>query len=500
VCGLEPLGLGVVTSLQRLGERVTVIARDPDPVLAAEARRSGARILEGGSRDLLGLPRLDLGRARCLVLTDDDDPGNLHAALAVREAHADLRIVMRMFNPGFGGHLARSITNAKTISSSQCAAPSFVGAALTGKAPAADPPVTGETAPADDDDEAEEFGPRPLWQRIAYLTRALRAFLDRRLALIAGSIAILLALTTVLFHRVLGLHWADGLYLAAASSTGNFASNGEPGWLEVYDVAFMFATTAILSMLYALVIEAVVGTRILEALGIPHGRMRGHVIVIGLGSVGYRISQHLRRAGSRVTAAELRESSRWIQISRHQGVPVLIADGTLRATLRALRADRAVAIIAATDDDLANLEAARLARILNPGIHTVARIADADLAVRAVKMLDVDVCLSIAELASPVFASAALGDDVIRVTERNGVPTVVAAWQIEPGSRMDGVEGSALGEWGLVLLGFNGHIGEATPPPAALAAGDRVVVGAPRDAWVRYAQEEQKRGRDQLRR
>ena len=440
---------------------------------------------------------VDLGRARCLVLTEDDDPGNLHAALAVREAHEGLRIVMRMFNPGFGGHLARSITNAKTISSSQCAAPSFVGAALTGEAPAVDPPLPGEPPPADDDDDAEDLA-RPLGLRIGNLTRALRAFFDRRFALIVGSTAVLLALTTVLFHRVLGLHWADGLYLAAASSTGNFASNGGPGWLEVYDVGFMFATTAILSMVYALVIEAVVGTRILEALGVPHGRMRGHVIVIGLGSVGYRISQHLRRAGARVAAAELRESSRWIQIARHQGVPVLIADGTLRATLRALRADRAAAIVAATDDDLANLEATRLARILNPSIHTVARIADADLAARAVRMLDVDVCLSIAELASPVFVSAALGDDVIRVTERNGVPMVVAAWRIAPGSRLDGVARDALAEWGLDLIGFNGQIGDPSAAPATLAAGDRVVVGAPRDVWSRYAQEGTKRGRDQL--
>ena len=41
VCGLEPLGLGVATSLLRLGERVTVVARDPDPVLAT--RRGGRR-------------------------------------------------------------------------------------------------------------------------------------------------------------------------------------------------------------------------------------------------------------------------------------------------------------------------------------------------------------------------------------------------------------------------------------------------------------------------
>src|SRR5262249_27050111 len=82
----------------RLGEQVTIVGESPDPLYLREARRAGARFVQGRSLDLAHLQRTGLESARCLVLTDNSDLGNLHAALAARDVNPRLRVVIRMFN------------------------------------------------------------------------------------------------------------------------------------------------------------------------------------------------------------------------------------------------------------------------------------------------------------------------------------------------------------------------------------------------------------------
>src|SRR5262249_56033030 len=81
----------------RLGEQVTIVGESPDPLYLREARRAGARFVQGRSLDLAHLQRTGLESARCLVLTDNSDLGNLHAALAARDVNPRLRVAIRMF-------------------------------------------------------------------------------------------------------------------------------------------------------------------------------------------------------------------------------------------------------------------------------------------------------------------------------------------------------------------------------------------------------------------
>src|SRR5262249_9164962 len=113
----------------RLGEQVTIVGESPDPLYLREARRAGARFVQGRSLDLAQLQRTGLESARCLVLTDNSDLGNLHAALAARDVNPRLRVVIRMLNADLADRATRLLSNSRVISSSFEAAPHFAAAA-----------------------------------------------------------------------------------------------------------------------------------------------------------------------------------------------------------------------------------------------------------------------------------------------------------------------------------------------------------------------------------
>jgi Trk K+ transport system NAD-binding subunit len=194
-----------------------------------------------------------------------------------------------------------------------------------------------------------------------------------------------------------------------------------------------------LANLHALVADAVVGFRIMEALGVPRGRMRDPVVVIGPGSVGYRVTQRQLDLGFEVAGAEISERNRWVPLVRRQGVPVLVADGRCGDSLRLLSVERARAVVAATDDDLANVEAALAARQLNPRARIVARLFDPEMAVRAQRQLGIDACHSVSALAARAFLAAALGEGVRTTVAQGRRLLLVGERRVEEGSEADGM-------------------------------------------------------------
>src|SRR5262249_53337593 len=106
----------------------------------------------------------------------------------------------------------------------------------------------------------------------------------------------------------------------------------------------------------------------------------GHVIVCGLGNIGYRIVEELLSYGERVVVIELSRDGRFVTTVRRLGGPVIIGDATVREVLRQAHSPTARAVIAATSNDLINLEVALLVRDLNATERVVVRLTDPNLA------------------------------------------------------------------------------------------------------------------------
>ncbi|TET52770.1 MAG: potassium transporter TrkA, partial [Anaerolineales bacterium] len=132
-----------------------------------------------------------------------------------------------------------------------------------------------------------------------------------------------------------------------------------------------------------------------------------HVVVCGLGRVGYRVVKELLRLGEEVVGIEGDESAPFLDEVRDGQVPVLLGDARRREMLEKARVQAAAAIVICTEDDLTNLDIALDARELNPAIKVVLRMFDDQLAERVRRGFSIRTAFSTSALAAPVFAAAA---------------------------------------------------------------------------------------------
>lgn len=206
---------------------------------------------------------------------------------------------------------------------------------------------------------------------------------------------------------------------------------------------------------------------------------RGHVILCGVGNVGFRTLEELLRLGEQVIAIERDAACPFLDRARGLGAEVFVGDARDEAVLRKLNVDAAAAVIIATNDDLANLEIAMDVRELRADVPIVMRLFDQALARKVRGALGVDVSVSTSALAAPLFASAALDRSVV-ATHRVGEEVMVVSEQtLGPSGRLVGMTvAGALEAFQLTVVARRPADGGAwqLQPPAntRLCAGDRV--------------------------
>ncbi len=139
--------------------------------------------------------------------------------------------------------------------------------------------------------------------------------------------------------------------------------------------------------------------------------LKNHIILVGLGHLGYRVALKLHEMGENLAIIELSTNADTINEVRNWGLPVIHDDATRPSVLEAANIQKARAIIMASQNDAMNLQIALKARSLNPNIQVVVRIFDDDFA-HALQDQFGFIALSATEMAAPVFAAAAAGVDV----------------------------------------------------------------------------------------
>jgi voltage-gated potassium channel len=204
-----------------------------------------------------------------------------------------------------------------------------------------------------------------------------------------------------------------------------------------------------------------------------------HIIVGGLGNVGYRVVNQLRRYGEDVVCIERDPEASFLPDLEKLEVPVIIGDVKNTKVLEKAGVFKAKAFLAVTDNDLANLEAALNARELSPKIRIVLRIFDQRLAQKVEKSLGVNCAFSASALAAPVFAQAALSSNILASFEFGG--TVVNAFQLLvdkdthlAGKPIDQVRSEF--EVTVLMHQRNGSVDWNPPPTVVLQEGDRVLI------------------------
>lgn len=134
---------------------------------------------------------------------------------------------------------------------------------------------------------------------------------------------------------------------------------------------------------------------------------RNHVVVCGMGKVGYRVTRELLQLGEDVIGIEQNPDLPFLEDVRQLNVPILMGDARKQDMLEKARVADASAIVVCTEHDLTNLDIALEARELNPDIKVVMRMFDGSLAERVRRGFNIRTAFSTSALAAPVFAAAA---------------------------------------------------------------------------------------------
>jgi len=163
---------------------------------------------------------------------------------------------------------------------------------------------------------------------------------------------------------------------------------------------------------------------------------RDHVILCGLGHVGFRVAEQLLSLDEEFVV--ITRESKFLDVLRQKDVPVILGDCRSADLLQAASLASARAVVVATSDDLTNLETALTAKKLNKDVRLVARMFDADLAAKMQEALGIHLAFSTSALAAPDIALAALDKNVLHSFYVGESLLNLAELQFSPESRFVG--------------------------------------------------------------
>lgn len=522
VVGSDTITVRLAEELERAGEQTVIVISGPeDPDLVDELEAIGADVISAGrvrERDLI---TAGIERAKAAVIVDDDDVFVIRVALAVEELNPEVRLVLGMSDPKLGHRLRPVFGEVEILSPGLLAAPTLVAAALAstdlmsfeigGRLVVAGPrssvggtelAVIGDSnagtledtvLPAEGGDVVlgTEVTGRPRSVRQSGMIGALARIFDRRLRLVLIGLVVLIILSTVYF-RFVGVDWLEAVYLALTTSTdlGMGDSEEELGvGFRIGAVIIHFFGLVLSSGITAVIVDALISSRLAELSGGVRGRPSDHIVVCGLGRIGSEVAVRLHERGVGVVAVEMNESAIGVPRARRRGIPVVIGPASDEAVLETAGVARAEAVLALTDNEAVNLEIGLVAKQVNESVRVVTRVYHNDLAVRVERRLRLGQTRSVSQLTAPAFASAALGRSTRVIFPIGRWVLIFTEITVADGSEAIGRRSDDLAAAGgsrvLAIKRAGAADWDWEHAAVRLEAGDQLAVAATRDALAR---------------
>jgi Trk K+ transport system NAD-binding subunit len=271
--------------------------------------------------------------------------------------------------------------------------------------------------------------PELLWGN---LVRRLSRVIMRGLALVDLPVKICTAIfVSVIIVSVLIFHVGmkddtliDAFYrtisllATGADMKGDQVEHGS--WQKAFISSLKLIGTALTAAFTAILTNYLIRANLGAALELRRIPESGHIIVCGLGNVGFRVVQELRALGEPVVVIEQNVSNPFVPSARRLGAAVLFGNAAVSEVLRQARAATARAVVAATSNELQNLETALLVRELVPRQRVVVRLTDPHLAMTLRQAANIRFALSIPDLAAPAFVASLYDNQIHSVFQVEG--------------------------------------------------------------------------------
>lgn len=470
VVGCGQVGFRVASLLLALGEQVAILTHDIRPDRRAHLESAGAELTFGDGLDQNLLANLSIQDARAVLVLTSHDEVNIRVALECKRIAPEIPVIARLFDQNLAEQLEKGIGIDRALAMSILAAPSFASAAvgtdvvgefrlaqgsyllartkvseqsrLSGmtpdeiraehgaetvlrvdssgramvEAPSDSPIMVGETVKLMGRPEdlvrvlpsVSLHAPRQAKRR----SRLRDTFntVPSTLKALLVAVLFLAAVSVLVFQTFMKLSPVDALYFVVTTLTttgyGDITPKDASVGLKLYTCMLMGLGSAFIALLYSVITDLIVTARFRELVGakpVPEG---DHVVLVGLGDVGYRVADELAEAGMEMVIVDSHADSPYTTVMKTRHALVL-GDGREPETLSKANLDKARSVVVMTGDDSVNLSVGLLAKRLAPHVRVVLRIFDPEFATAIREILKVDEALSASRLAAPEFVAAA---------------------------------------------------------------------------------------------
>jgi Trk K+ transport system NAD-binding subunit len=389
----------------------------------ADAGRTVRRLRRWNDRELRRqLEDTDVG---AVVVVSRDDIATLRTALLVEYQRPGVRLIVTIFDRTVAEQVMAAVPNCEVLSMADGALGAVLGPCVDARLAMLQREPGGNFVAVTVEDGVPrvtdvDHRPPPRHHRVLRrLAEQLRPH-DQVGRVMLWSLVALVVLV-FLEALIVSLHFHEAFDTALYNATKVTATVGSsplvdhgPAWLHIYAVITIALAIVLVAVFTASVVRRFDSARLTGIIGQRTVPRFDHVIVVGLGQVGFRLALELRRLGIPVVVVEEDIDSPWVRIARQRKIPIVIGRGGDRFVLERLSLGRARALAAVTSDELANVAISVTALAVEPELRTVLRAGSNEVTRETQALFPVGLAVDVVRIASAALAGAALGDNHAR--------------------------------------------------------------------------------------
>ena len=326
--------------------------------------------------------KIELTDIAMIYLLEDKDENNLQLIISLISLIINVPITAALFNENLIPHLQQEHINLKILNPAKIAAPAFVEQLYL--------EINSEALFPNKLSDIDRHS-----KKLTLIHKLLLSFITLLLAAVC------------FFHFYENLAWIDAFYfvIVTAASVGygdiNLAKSAVLS--KVIVMLLITVSTIAIWMIFSLTIDGFLRRRIQHELGRKKYVLQNHVIVCGLGRLGYFIALELLHRKEKIIIIEQNENSNHIDYFRQLGAEVYLGDARLPKVIRDVNVGQAKALISVINNDSLNLEIGLNARSHQPNVKLILRIFDDQMAERIKDYLQIYHSVSASAIANDVF-------------------------------------------------------------------------------------------------
>jgi Trk K+ transport system NAD-binding subunit len=328
---------------------------------------------------------LDMRSFNMTYVLFENDEDNLEIVIAMMALYSSIPITTSLFNENIRPHLENANKNLIILNPAKLAAPLFANAL--------DNPI----------DRNQKSGPKLV--RIMPKKKSNNSFL----IFLISFFSLMVFSSVMYFHFSEQLSWLDALYFVVVtiSTVGygdiNLLNSSELS--KIIGIVLIVCSSIFIWLILSLLIDRIVKSRAERSLGRKKYNYKNHVILCGLGRLGYFIAEELHKNGERIVIIESNQDSASIEYIRSLDIDVYIGNARQPKVLQDAGAEHCRALISVINNDYTNLEIGLNARYFQPDLRLVLRIFDESMAAVIKHKFDIHLTKSMSFITAEKLAS-----------------------------------------------------------------------------------------------